>query len=165
MEYRRRDIKNKLVSYFKRFDTVVFQDDCIKSWHEGWFGRSVQHSGLGGLTAGLKALRGSPATPRIETVPRFVRTSSVCARCGAAFELDLSVREIACPACGWVCDRDWNAALVMFKATVGLGRSEGGLEQRDFIPMPEEGKALMRLFGDNPYVRVSQTLPRESLTL
>lgn len=172
IRYRRKDIENKLVSYFRRYDVVAFQGDSIKSWHEGWFGRQVQHSALGGLTARLKALKDSPATPGVEVVPRFSRTSSVCTRCNAILEIKLSEREFRCPACGWVCDRDWNAALVMLKATVGLDRPEGGLEQKNFLPMPGEAEAFVRIFGDgkngriaNPYVRVSQSLPRESLTL
>lgn len=170
IKYRRKDIENKLVSYFKRYDVVVFQNDSIKAWHEGWFGRQVQHSALGGLTARLKALKESPATPGVKVVPKFLRTSSVCARCNAVFEIRLSVRKFRCPDCGWVCDRDWNAALAMLKATVGLGRSEGGLEQKELLPMPEEAETLIRIFGKdgkivNPYVRVSQSLPEESLTL
>ena len=54
----------------------------------------------------------------------------------------------------------WNAALVMFKAAAGLGRPEGGLEQREQLPIPGEGEGLMRLFRDNPYVRVTQSLQR-----
>lgn len=165
IRYRRLDIRNKVISYLKRFEVVAFQEDSIKAWHEGWFGGAVQRSAIGGITARLKGLKESPATPKVEVVPRFVKTTSICANCNTVLEVKLTDRVIACPVCGWTCDRDWNATLVMLKATVGLGRPEGGLKQKAFLPMPGEGEVLVRLFRDNPYVQLSQTLPRESLTL
>jgi len=32
----RRDIHNKLLALFRRYGVVVYQDDDIKAWHEGW---------------------------------------------------------------------------------------------------------------------------------
>jgi len=64
---------------------------------------------------------------------------------------ELSEWEIRCPNRGGRVIEAWNAALVMFKAAAGLGRPEGGLEQRELLPIPREGEGLMRLFRDNPY--------------
>ena len=44
---------------------------------------------------------------------RWFPSTQICARCGALPDqkLDLSIREYRCGICGWVCDRDRNAAI------------------------------------------------------
>ena len=48
-------------------------------------------------------------------------TSQKCSNCGELVPKSLAVRTHACPHCGLVIDRDWNAAKNILKAEVGLG--------------------------------------------
>jgi putative transposase len=48
-------------------------------------------------------------------------TSQRCSGCGELVPKSLAVRTHACPFCGLVIDRDWNAALNILQAVVGLG--------------------------------------------
>jgi len=145
----RKDIINKIISLLKRYKAVGFQDDSIKSWHEGWFGAQVQHSALGGITARLKGMNKSLATPEVKVLPRFKATTQICSRCGHRETLSLSERTFRCSACGLVLDRDVNASRVIQKE-LGLDRPEGN------IPMPEEVRVIRRLFVPlAKWVRVS----------
>ena len=49
----------------------------------------------------------------IEVNPRY--TSQKCSKCGVLVSKSLSVRTHICPECGFVGDRDWNAALNILK--------------------------------------------------
>jgi putative transposase len=48
-------------------------------------------------------------------------TSQRCSGCGELVPKSLAVRTHACPSCGLVIDRDWNAALNILAAVVGRG--------------------------------------------
>jgi transposase len=42
---RKKGLRNKLVSELtKKYDIITCQDESIKEWHKGWFGRQVQRS-------------------------------------------------------------------------------------------------------------------------
>ena len=74
--------------------------------------RSLSDAGLGGLLAEIKwqcAKRGV----RLIEAPRNYASTQICARCGGRPErrLTLSARIYRCGHCGWVADRDYNAAL------------------------------------------------------
>ena len=56
-------------------------------------------------------------------------TTKECARCGAETDKPLWVREHSCPACGFIADRDENAAWNVLqrgveKADIGMGNAE-----------------------------------------
>ena len=105
---KRKDIINKIISYLKRFPFIAVQNDNIKSWHENWFGKQVQNTGIGGLIARLKQ---SLATLiPVVFVDRFEPTTKTCSRCGAVRDINLSERTYTCPACGYTIDRDLNSA-------------------------------------------------------
>ena len=74
--------------------------------------RSLSDAGLGGLLAEIKwqcAKRGVILTE----APRNYASTQICARCGKRPKrrLSLAVRTYRCQHCGWVADRDYNAAL------------------------------------------------------
>ena len=72
---------------------------------------------------------------------------------GKRHELSLSDRTIECD-CGWKCDRDVNAALVILKKGLGLGPDQAvGLDRPEL--KPPEREAAARILGSNPYIRVS----------
>ncbi|MGB9811381.1 MAG: zinc ribbon domain-containing protein [Dictyoglomus turgidum] len=118
---------------------------------KGWaslFGRQVHSSGIGGLKSRLKT---SLETPIV--VERFEPTSQECYACGKRPELSLSDRVVKC-GCGWVCDRDVNAALVILRKGLSLSPDQAvGLDRPEVKPLEKEAAA--RILGNNPYIRVS----------
>ena len=144
---KRRDAQNKVLAFLRLYEVVVFQDDCVKGWAV-LFGRQVHSSGIGGLKS---RLRDSLETP--VAVERFEPTTKECFACGKRHELSLSDRTIECD-CGWKCDRDVNAALVILKKGLGLGPDQAvGLDRPEL--KPPEREAAARILGSNPYIRVS----------
>jgi len=144
---RRKDAQNKVIAFLKLYRTVVFQDDFIKGW-EALFGRQVHSSGLGGVRSRLRASLEAPVT-----VGRFEPTSQECFACGSKHELSLSDRTVEC-SCGWKCDRDVNAALVILRKGLGLSPDQAvGLDRPELKPLEREAAA--RVLGNNPYICVS----------
>jgi putative transposase len=147
---RRRDVHNKVLAFLKGYKKVVFQEDFVKGW-TSLFGGQVHSSGVGGLKA---RLRNSLATPI--PVERYEPTTRECFACGRLHELSLGDRVLECE-CGWTCDRDHNAALVILRKGLGLSPDQAvGLDRPELKPLERE--AITRILGSNPYIRVS--LPR-----
>lgn len=117
---RRNDAGNKIVNYLlTNYSTVYFQDEMVKAWHSGRFGRAVQNSCLGRVKAKLKA---SPNTVMIE---RSFPSTKLCLNCGALNTLTLSDRTYKC-SCGYEEDRDVKSA----KTILHAGRCK-----TNYIPM------------------------------
>jgi len=96
-------------------------------------------------------LRTSLETPA--GVERTETTTGECFACGKRHDLSLSDRAIECE-CGWKCDRDVNAALVILRKGLGLGPDQAvGLDRPEL--KPPEREAAARILGSNPYIRVS----------
>jgi putative transposase len=147
---RRRDVHNKVLAFLKGYKEVVFQEDFVKGW-ASLFGGQVHSSGVGGLKA---RLRNSLATPI--PVERYEPTTKECFACGRLHELSLGDRVLECE-CGWTCDRDRNAALVILRKGLGLSPDQAvGLDRPELTPLERE--AITRILGSSPYIRVS--LPR-----
>ncbi len=147
---RRRDVHNKVLAFLKGYKEVVFQEDFVKGW-ASLFGGQVYSSGIGGLKA---RLRDSLATPI--PVERYEPTTKECFACGRLHDLSLGDRVLRC-GCGWVCDRDQNAALVILRKGLGLSPDQAvGLDWPELTPLERE--AVTRILGSSPYIRVS--LPR-----
>ena len=89
---------------------VVMQDENIKGWQKGLFGRQVQNSALGTLKSKLMS------NPDVLVIDRFFPSTRMCPRCGALKEdITLSDRMFAC-GCGYVEDRDVKAAKTLLLA-------------------------------------------------
>ncbi len=152
---RRKDIKNKILSLLKRYEYVLIQEEQIKNWHSGLFGKQIQNTGIGGIISMLKQ--------NIETlipVDKYEATTKVCSRCGCRKEdIKLSVRTYKCEKCGLVIDRDLNSAINILK--IGLQKVEKTTIKN--LPTdcgevtPVERQATARILGSNPYIRVSYT--------
>ena len=112
---KRKDIQNKVIGYLKRFPFIAVQRDDIKGWHEGLFGKEIQNTGIGGITARLKCL--ATLIP-VEFVPKYKATTQTCCRCGFKQKLELNERTYKCQKCGLEIDRDLNGAWNILK--IGL---------------------------------------------
>jgi len=111
---KRKDFQNKAVALLKRFKFIAIQDDSVKSWQEGLFGKQVHYSGIGGITARLRNLA-TLIPEMVKFVPRFEPTTQTCSRCGYRQEIPLSQRVFKCEKCGLEIDRDVNSALNILK--------------------------------------------------
>ena len=90
---------------------VVMQDDNIRGWHKGLFGKQVQNSALGTLKSKLMS------NPDVLVIDRFFPSTRMCPVCGHIHEsITLSERIFACPACGYTEDRDSKAAKTLLLA-------------------------------------------------
>ena len=102
---RKKDKKNKIVSKIvNKYKTVIVQDENIKGWHSGLYGRSVQQSLMGGIMRDLE--RKSHTFIKVD---RFFPSTQLCPICGKKNKHHVSVRTYAC-SCGFIEDRDIKAA-------------------------------------------------------
>ena len=104
---KRKDVLNKMISHLKRFTLIAVQNDSVKSWHEGWFGKQVQNTGIGGITARLKNLATLMPVIFVDT---YEPTTQICSFCKHRQKISLSERIFRCQNCGKEIDRDVNAA-------------------------------------------------------
>lgn len=107
---RRKDIANKIYNRLVTdYDVIYFQDEQIKNWHHGWFGKSVQSSCLGSLKQRLVALEVSGRSFKIS---KWEPTTKLCPMCGCINHPTLADRIYKCD-CGYTMDRDTHSARVV----------------------------------------------------
>ena len=108
---------------------IVMQDENIKGWHKGLFGRQVQNSALGTLKSKLKS------NPNVIVIDRFFPSTRLCPQCRALKEdITLSDRTFVCDSCGYTEDRDIKAAKTLLLA----GRHEMSCTHAEHMGSPEE---------------------------
>jgi len=135
------------------------QDENIKGWKSGLFGRNIQHTSIGGITSRLKN--------NLETLlllDRFLPTTQTCSNCGHKQKISLSDRVFKCELCGFEIDRDWNSArdMVLFGEKTPLKN----LPEDFWEATPVEREATARILESNPYIRVSYiSVKQEALSL
>lgn len=131
---KRKDMANKI--YHKLvtdYDVIYFQDEQIKNWHKGLFGKQVQSSCLGALKQRLKSLQDSG---RSFMISKWEPTTKLCPQCGASNILSLSDRIYKCD-CGYEMDRDIHSARVVLM--IGSSKRAECLEQAspEQSPLPK----------------------------
>ena len=130
----RKDMANKI--YHKLvtdYDVIYFQDEQIKNWHKGLFGKQVQSSCLGALKQRLVALE---ASGRSFKISKWEPTTKLCPQCGASNILSLDDRIYKCD-CGYEMDRDIHSARVVLM--IGSSKRAECLEQAspEQSPLPK----------------------------
>jgi len=111
----KKDKRNKIVSYIvNKFETVCIQNDNVKGWQKGLFGKQVHSSAIGGIK---RDLINKSHTPKI--VDRYAPTTKLCRNCFKINEMKLEDRVYVC-SCGYVEERDKHSALSI--EDIGLGR-------------------------------------------
>ena len=116
LDARRKDKAVKVIHEIKKnHDIFVIQDENIRGWHKGLFGRQVQHSALG--TIKHRLVRNENTI----IVDRFFPSTKLCPECGNIHDsITLSDRTFICPDCGYTEGRDIKAAKTILLA--GLGK-------------------------------------------
>ena len=113
---RRRDKANKIYHTLTSLpQLIVMQDENIKGWQKGLFGKEVQNSALGTLKDKLKE------NPNVIVIDRFFPSTKLCPVCGTVKDdITLKERTYICPKCGYREDRDVKSAKTILLA--GLGK-------------------------------------------
>ena len=110
---KKNDFANKLVHKLLLYKDVYMQDENLKCWHSGWFGKQVQHSAMGLVKR--KLLMSS----QVHVLDRFAPTTKYCPICGnIKSDISLLDRVYHCDNCGYESDRDIHSAnnmIIMFK--------------------------------------------------
>lgn len=136
----RKDMANKI--YHKLvtdYDVIYFQDEQIKGWQRGLFGRQVQSSCLGTLKQRLVALE---ASGRSFKISKWEPTTKLCPVCGTINHPTLADRVYRCE-CGYTMDRDTHSARVVLM--IGSSRRAECLEQASaegFAPAPDSNEGM-----------------------
>ena len=100
----KRDTANKIVHELLEHEHVYMQNENLKGWHKGLFGRTVQHSVLGLVKAKLMKHE------RVTVLPKSAPTTKYCPNCGSLKkDITLSDRVYEC-SCGYREDRDIHEA-------------------------------------------------------
>ena len=101
---KKRDAANKITHELLEHEVVYMQDENLKGWHKGLFGKTVQHSVLGLVKRKLMNSEG------VIVLPKSMPTTKYCPKCGnLKKDIKLSDRVYECP-CGYKEDRDIHAA-------------------------------------------------------
>ena len=107
------DSANKLVHKLLLYKNVYMQDENLKGWHSGWFGKQIQHSVMGLVKRKLLM------SNQVHVLDRYAPTTKYCPVCGnIKSDISLSDREYRCDNCGYTSDRDVHSAnnmIIMFK--------------------------------------------------
>ncbi len=121
----RRDFHYKTAKqYAERYHVIAVEDLIILNMVQNHsLAKSIMDASWGAFLAILseKAERAGHAVVRVN--PRF--TSQKCFKCGEIVQKSLSVRTHICPFCGYIADRDVNAAQnILKRARPGHGLQE-----------------------------------------
>ena len=101
---KKHDAANKIVHELLEHQHIYMQDENLKGWHKGLFGRTVQHSVLGLIKAKLMK------NERVTILRSSEPTTKYCPVCGRLKkDITLSDRVYEC-TCGYSEDRDIHAA-------------------------------------------------------
>ncbi|MEQ8224284.1 MAG: transposase [Candidatus Eremiobacterota bacterium] len=134
----RRDKANKIVSELLRNNEIIYmQDENIKGWHKGLFGKQVQNSALGTIKSKLEQ------SGRVIMLDRNLPTTKWCHKCGNIVDISLSDRIFTCNVCGYSEDRDIKSAkTVKYIGKLDLNKNSVPVEYRELtpveiVPLPE----------------------------
>ena len=113
IDNKKHDFANKLVHKLLLYKNVYMQDENLRGWHSGWFGKQVQHSAMGLVKSKLLM------SNQVHVLDRYAPTTKYCPICGnIKNNISLSDREYHCNECGYESDRDIHSAnnmIIMFK--------------------------------------------------
>jgi putative transposase len=121
---RKKGLRNDLVSKLtKEYDVVVCQDEAIKEWHKGWFGRQVQRSCMGEIIFDLEH-----KSETFVRVDRWFPSTQTCDVCGERQRVELKDRAFVCQICGNTKDRDTHSAINILNEGLKSLRAMSGSE-------------------------------------
>jgi putative transposase len=115
IERQRRDFHFKTAKrYADAYKTIVVEELNIRALGRSRLAKSILDASWSAFLAILGCKAASAGGQVVRVNPRF--TTQQCARCGEYVQKSLSVRTHSCPSCGYVADRDVNAAQNILRA-------------------------------------------------
>ena len=135
---KRRDKANKIYHTLTSLQTyIVMQDENIKGWQKGLFGKEVQNSALGTLKDKLKR------NPNVIVIDRFFPSTKLCPICGTVKDdITLKDRTYVCQKCGYREDRDVKSAKTILLA--GLGKITCTCVERTSTPVERASDSVVK---------------------
>jgi putative transposase len=119
-----------------KYDVIFFEDLNLKGMKALW-GRKVSDLCFGTFLNILQYVAGQKGV-KIHFIDRFYPSSKTCSDCGYIYQkLSLKERQWACPGCGVIHDRDFNAALNIHRvgaSTFGVGEVRLACQHSPLIP-------------------------------
>ena len=101
IDNKKHNFVNKLIHYLLLYKNVYMQDENLRGWHSGWFGKQVQHSIMGLVKSKLLM------SNQVHVLDRYAPTTKYCPICGnIKNNISLSDRIYHCDNCGYESDRD-----------------------------------------------------------
>jgi putative transposase len=111
----RRDFHFKTAKrYADAYATIVVEDLNLRGLARSRLAKSILDAAWGAFLMILSCKAASAGGQVIRVNPRY--TTQNCSKCGEYVQKSLSVRTHSCPHCGYVADRDVNAAQNIVKA-------------------------------------------------
>lgn len=90
------DLAHKIVhEILSSYDFIAIQDEMLKNWHKGLFGKQVQHSCMGLIKAELIY------SSKTHVVNRSFPSTQICPICGSLTKHPLNKRDYDCASCGY----------------------------------------------------------------
>jgi len=133
---RKKDSVNKIISYLKNFE-VTIQNEMIKQWQSGRFGKAISESSMGEIKSELKK------DSHTLVVPRRFPSTKLCPSCGSLNTIALSERIYKCD-CGYEKHRDLHSAINIL------------MERKNFKPVENETSVeMLKYFKIIPNISVS----------
>lgn len=115
IERQRRDFHFKTAKrYADAYSTIVVEDLNLRGLARSKLAKSILDAAWGAFLIILIYKAASAGGQVIRVNPRY--TTQKCSKCGEYVQKSLSVRTHICPSCGYVADRDVNAAQNILKA-------------------------------------------------
>jgi putative transposase len=115
IERQRRDFHFKTAKqYADAYQTIVVEDLNLRGLVRSRLAKSILDAAWSEFLFILSCKAASAGGQVIRINPRF--TTQQCSRCGELTQKSLSVRTHVCPSCGYVADRDVNAAQNILRA-------------------------------------------------
>lgn len=142
------EIRNKVVGCLaENFGLIAVQDENIKGWHSGLFGKQVQQSAIGGIIRDIKELS------HTTVVDRFFPSTQLCPHCGQKTKIGLDERIYHCPNCGYSKDRDTHSAGNIINEALN---NTIPTERRNFKPVEKSAAAFLSLAQNCKWISVNQ---------
>src|SRR5262249_45855473 len=112
----RQDFHHKVARYLVRHYDLIAREDLrvAKLVRNHPLAKSISDAGWSSFRPTLEDKAACAGTHVIVVAPHY--TSQDCSSCGKRVENSLSVRTHVCPFCGFIADRDHNAAMNMLRA-------------------------------------------------
>lgn len=115
IERQRRDFHFKTAKrYADAYSTIVVEDLNLRGLAGSKLAKSILDAAWGAFVTILSCKAASAGGQVVRINPRY--TTQKCSKCGEHVQKSLSVRTHICPSCGYVADRDVNAAKNILKA-------------------------------------------------